>query len=873
MHPAPPTSTTVRGRWAWVAFLVLGTVVSATTNFVIPDGHAVLDWSYLGALAASGAAVLVGIRLWKPPPSVRRGWSILAAGILLYLAGDVLWVWYARRGLEPFPSPADVLFVGGSLVMVAATMLLVASRRNDVDRPTQVDTLIVGLAVAVVLWTVTVEPYAVDPSLSLVEQIMSGAYPIVDVLLVATIARLLLGGGGIPSGFVLLIGGLGTWTVTDVVYYRQELAGMYTEWGMVDFGYMMGFVLTGAAALRPSSATVADVGEEPAQLGRWRVTVLAGFAASPLALIVLADPLGIDVDPTLLAVAGAVLIGLVVARTWALIAITGEVAELRGHTRFKRMIQHTTDAIVVIGEDRTIGYASPALATDWGWTAGGLVGRSVDALFAPDTRLPMNAWLDRIETGNQVDHVDGHWLDAEGTARAVSVVASDLRDDPFIGGIVVTGRDLSHRVELEEQLRHEADHDALTGLANRATFARCVDETLARANGATTSVVFVDVDDFKDINDGLGHSVGDDVLCEIGRRLQASVRPDDLVARLGGDEFGVVLADTTPADAALAARRLSHAFDDTLRVGLRRMKVSISVGWYDVEPGMDAEAAIRNSDLAMYRAKNAGKGRAVAYQSGMLDDAERRLDLRARLGEALARDEFHVAYQRIVRISDGSVTGMEALLRWQPEGEPVISPLDFIPLAEETGEIVAIGTWVLERACHDAMDWTPNDDGVLPVVSVNVSAVQLEHDFASVVATALTRSGLPADRLQLELTESLLADEHAATVFCRLSELGVRLAIDDFGTGYSSLGYLRRFSVDVIKIDRQLVAGCGNDARLLSGVAALVASTGAVAVAEGVEDALDRDRLDELGITLGQGFYWHRPTRLSEPASSVHSAG
>jgi diguanylate cyclase (GGDEF)-like protein len=484
----------------------------------------------------------------------------------------------------------------------------------------------------------------------------------------------------------------------------------------------------------------------------------------------------------------------------------------------------------------------------------------------------VNRWLERILVGDHIDDLQVEWREANGGVRDVSMVASDLRHDPEIAGVVLTGRDVSHHVLLEAQLKHDASHDVLTGLANRAAFTRAASDE----RQPSAVVAFVDVDDFKDINDALGHEAGDLVLVEVAKRLSKCVRRQDLVARLGGDEFGILLHDATDLEIATVADRIVGLGGSELSIGNSAMNVSLSAGFARLQPGLGATDGLRNADLAMYQAKRAGKGRYELYSPDMLVQAERRLDVRARLASAATEDAFQLAYQNIVRTTDGVVSGREALLRWeQPDGSS-ISPLEFIPLAEKTGSIVEIGEWVLRTACQDAMDWAPNADGILPLVSVNVSAVQLKTDFASVVVSALHESGLPADRLQLELTESLMAESGAATAFQELGGAGVRLAIDDFGTGYCSLAYLKKFSVDVIKIDRELIHGSSQNPRLLGGIAGLISAVGATALAEGVEEPADRELLIELGIPLAQGYLWHRPSAqhsLQHGSASTQAPG
>ncbi len=870
MHESPIESSLRRD--AWIFALVAGVAIAVLTNFVLPDDHAALDWLYLGGLLAASLLMVVGIRSWSAPKAVVRGWSLIAVGMFLYFAGESVWTWYARTDRDPFPSIADALFLSGLGAMIVGSIMLVVARRDHVDRAVQLDTAIVSVSIGAVLWTLTIAPYAVDPSVSLLEQAVAGAYPMLDVILAGTVARLLLAGGRIPQGFVLLLGGIGFWTIVDVLYYQQELNGTYVEWGWIDFGYMVGFAITGASALHRGAPHVADMPEKPTMLGAARVAMLAGFAGLPLGLIALVGPLGLDVNISWLAIASCVLIGLVVARTWSMIVVNRQIGELRTQARYTSMIRNSADGIIIVDEEKRIAYASPSLSNNWGWREGELLGAHLHVLLLESSVGLVDEWFDRIIAGAAVGGLQTKWRGTGIDGRDVSMVASDLRDDPEIAGVVVTARDISDHKQLEHQLKHDASHDVLTGLANRAAFTEAAREN----RNELAAVAFIDVDDFKDINDARGHEAGDVVLIELAQRFSKCMRPQDLVARLGGDEFGILVRDATDADLGEVAKRIVGVGEREIRVGDSAIHITVSVGFARLTSGLDGSDGLRNADLAMYQAKRSGKGQSAVYSPDMLDRAERRLDLRAGLATAIENDELFLAYQNIVRPTDGVVAGREALLRWElPDGSR-ISPAEMIPIAEETGAIVEIGEWVLRTACRDAMDWPLASDGSCPLVSVNVSAVQLRGDFSSVVAQVLHESGLPADRLQLELTESLMAEPCAATAFQNLNRLGVRLAIDDFGTGYCSLAYLQQFSVDVIKIDRELVHGSSNNPRLLAGIAGLISAVGATAVAEGVEESVDRDLLVELGIPLGQGYLWHRPsehrTLQLEPAMAAGTA-
>lgn len=841
----------------WLVALGVGLGSSALTNFWLPDDHAALDALYLGTMALACGGMIIGTTLWRAADAVTVAWRIMCAGMLLYLLGEATWIWYARRGLEPFPSVADAMYIAGIATMIAAAFLLARTRRDQTDDMVVLDTAIIAIAVGAVLWTVTILPYADDPQASVLDRLIAGAYPLLDVFLVAIIARIMLAGGRLPVGFVLPVVGLGIWSITDIVYYQQVIHGSYSEWSWVDFGYMVGYVVAAAGALHPASVEVDNVRARPPQIDRLRLVVLAVFAAIPLIAIDAGELLGIDTNTGVLALASSLLVVLVLARTWKLVRLNGRLGEMRSDARFTSMIRNSSDAVVVVDDDHRITYACPALERKWGWCIADLVAQPIHTVFGHQDPGQLDRWLGAVERGDAVVPIEIALIAADGSTTSVSVVASDLRDDPDISGIVLTGRDISHRVELENQLRHDAAHDALTGLLNRGGFSRRLDETLQRRTGAGSTLLFLDVDDFKEINDQFGHAVGDRVLVELGARLAVEMRQDDIVARLGGDEFAVVVDRQDTERLAERIRALAASID----IEVLARPVTVSIGWYELEPGTAATEALRRADLAMYEAKRTGKGRLTRYDMELGHRAQHRLAVRNGLRCALERDELRLVYQDIVRVSDGVRVGREALLRWQSAELGPISPAAFVPTAEEMGLIDAIGTWALHGACVDAVDEL-RGTGSTPVVSVNVSPLQLDHGFDRVVDTVLRETGLEPDRLQLELTESVMTHSNAADVLGRIRGRGVRLAIDDFGSGYSSLGYLRRFHVDTIKIDRALVTGCDDDPRLLAGVVRLINSMGATALAEGVETEAECATVAELGIPLAQGFFWHRPAPL-----------
>ncbi|MEU7903968.1 EAL domain-containing protein [Actinoplanes sp. NPDC049118] len=417
---------------------------------------------------------------------------------------------------------------------------------------------------------------------------------------------------------------------------------------------------------------------------------------------------------------------------------------------------------------------------------------------------------------------------------------------------------------------NQAFHDSLTGLPSRALFQARLERAFVAAEQENLGVamLFVDLDRFKVVNDSLGHAAGDQLLVEVAERIKACVHSTDTAARLSGDEFAVLLPLATGVDESVAlARRILEAIHEPFDLGGKETFVSCSIGIaYTVAEAHEAQELMVAADLAMYQAKKQGKDRFEIFEPAMQAAFQASLQMEADLRRAVVRHEFELRYQPIVQLRTGEITGLEALVRWRHPDRGLIPPLDFIPMAEETSMIVPIGEWVLREACRQAAEWNALRGGKRPLtVSVNISAVQLDQtDLPQMVASALTNSGLPATCLVIELTESLLVDHRASTLLQleQIKTLGVRLAIDDFGTGYSSLAYLRRFPVDIIKIDKSFVDDVGDvpaAAALTLGIIQLGQALNLSTIAEGIEDAEQLSELTDGNCELGQGYYFAEP--------------
>jgi diguanylate cyclase (GGDEF)-like protein/PAS domain S-box-containing protein len=565
------------------------------------------------------------------------------------------------------------------------------------------------------------------------------------------------------------------------------------------------------------------------------------------------------------------------------INLTVEVNRRSSEDYFRTLIRSASDVILILDENENIRYASPSATTVFGWPD--LVNASLSTLIAGTHHAALHDLLGGIRTGQgPSEGVDLTAVRADGQALQVECAGRDLRDDPTVAGLVLTIRDVTERRQLENDLAYQAFHDGLTGLANRVLFQNRLDHAarLARGDAGTIGVLFIDLDDFKEVNDTLGHAAGDQLLIAVGQRIAHTVGPLDTAARMGGDEFAIVVPDAQSPEAVdeLAARVVAAlAVPVEVSDGAGGTHIVSAAGSVGVATSQEAAGTAelqRQADLALYVAKGDGKNTWQRYQSGLHAAVVERLELRSALSEAITQDQFMLQFQPIVDLPTEATVGVEALVRWHHPTRGMLGPNHFIDVAEESGAIVEIGGWVLREALRTLVGWrltTP--DSTLRYVSVNVSARQFRTPgFVDQVRAALADTGAPPQALLLEITESLLlrdADTVAADLQA-LRELGVRIAIDDFGTGYSSLSYLRHMPVDVLKIDKSFIDEILHSAEQLALVEAIVnlARTLRLAVvAEGVEHPAHRFKLMELGCPYGQGYLFSKPVSAAEIAHAM----
>jgi diguanylate cyclase (GGDEF)-like protein/PAS domain S-box-containing protein len=870
----------------WLACLVLGVGGAQTTQ-------AISNFGLIAAAGSAGIACLVTAR--SSTPQHRRMWKLLGASALSWGSGQAAWTWYETvLGRDvPFPSIADIGYLAAVPLAAAALLSLPFAAGSLAGRVRQVlDGLMIAASLLLVSWVLVLSPLFRSDGEGFLSQAISLAYPIGDVvvgtIVLVMLARARRGSGtrGIP--LPLLGGGLVAWAVADSGFVYLTATESYSSGALIDAGWFLGYILILVAARKPMAVPV-DEEEAAASVDRVGlflpyVAVVGALAVSTVAQLQ-QGLLGLFVSWIrsfiILALIGRQVLSLLENLSLARhleSRVIERTAELRAsEQRFQALVQHSSEVVILVDRDAKVEYVSESMTRVFGYGEAHLQGRSLSGIFDPEAGRRLREGLAEVaqrpygvlELELPLQHRDGHRC-------TVQITITNLLDNPAVSGLVLNTRDISERRQLEDQLSHQAFHDNLTALANRALFKDRVEHALQRTKRQTPSVavLFVDLDGFKEVNDSLGHEAGDRLLVQVGQRLGACVRPSDTVARFGGDEFAVLIEDASDdLELAAVADRVLEDLRQPFHINDRELHIRGSMGIARMDPDVDGvDQLLRNADLAMYRAKAAGQGGYERYDPGMHTQLVERMQLETDLRRALDAGELFLHYQPTIDLASGQIVGAEALARWNHPIRGLVPPSEFIPLAEASGLIQRLGAWVLREACRQAAEWqqaNPRRDRPL-TLSVNLSGKQLQHaQVIDDVAVALRDSGLPPASLVLEMTESILLDdsETVLDILRQLKELGARLAIDDFGTGYSSLSYLHRFPVDILKIDRSFVerlSHSSDNAELARTVVRLGQSLQLQTVAEGVEDSTQFLTLRRMGCDIGQGYYFGRPMEAAD---------
>ncbi|GAB4388631.1 MAG: hypothetical protein Kow0025_09080 [Thermodesulfovibrionales bacterium] len=539
--------------------------------------------------------------------------------------------------------------------------------------------------------------------------------------------------------------------------------------------------------------------------------------------------------------------------------------------RFRAVFESALTGAAVVDREGAILQANQAWHAMLHYDHGELAGRNFfDITYLEDVVRDSRMFAEMVEGRRSFYRMEKRQVLKEGDLLWTDTILYAVHDDKgdFKYGISIIG-DISERKSLEKKLTHTAFHDALTGLPNRTLFMDRLKMQLARSERQEDlffAVLFLDLDRFKNVNDSLGHALGDEMLVEVARRLKNCVRPYDTVARLGGDEFAILLDDIVSLDRAVqVAQRINADLSLPFMLGGHEVFTSASIGIATGDDSSRPDNILRNADIAMYQAKRQGKACHVIFDEGMRSKASWLLNMENSLRKAMENGEFRLQYQPIVSLRTGEVAGFEALLRWQSPVEGNVPPSEFIPVAEESGLIVPLGKWVIGEACRQAARWRRAQRGEQPVtVSVNISCKQFSPDLVEHIEKTLAETGLRPEALKLEITESVIMDSPAtaAPLLARVKEIGLKVHMDDFGTGYSSLSHLHSIPLDALKIDRSFVKLMCADkgaSEITGTIISLAKSLNIEVIAEGVEHRDQAERLRELGCDYCQGYLFSRP--------------
>jgi diguanylate cyclase (GGDEF)-like protein/PAS domain S-box-containing protein len=550
----------------------------------------------------------------------------------------------------------------------------------------------------------------------------------------------------------------------------------------------------------------------------------------------------------------------------------------RSEARFRSLAQHSSDIVAVLGDDGSVSYMSPSSEHVIGYPAEVLLGEGLERVVHEEDRAVLNGQLPMLAaSGRSTRTTELRVICADGVEKTLELTVTDLRDEPSVGGIVLNAHDVTDRKALERDLRHRTLHDDLTGIGNRVLFRERVEHALTRRTdqGSTSAICFVDLDDFKTVNDGLGHDVGDELLCIVAHRLTSFLRAGDTAARLGGDEFALLLEGIDHEGALEITDRVLAALREPVDIEGRTIVVGASIGVAFADTSVaTTEVVLRNADVAMYHAKRGGKGTVHVFDEAMYLSAFERLELKGDLANAVGRDEMRLEYQPLILLASSTIVGFEALLRWHHPHRGRVSPAAFIPIAEQTGAIVPIGAWVLREAFHQLRRWQERAGGAGLTMNVNLSPRQLsEPTIVDDVRDALDAASLDPATVTLELTEGIpLEAGPSRENLLELRGLGVGIAADDFGAGFASYAALQQLPFTSVKVDRTLIEGLDQDVTgkakaQVRSIISMAHATGLHAVAEGIERPGQRSALIELGCDLGQGYLLGSPA----PAEAMES--
>ncbi|HEX7496804.1 MAG TPA: EAL domain-containing protein [Candidatus Limnocylindrales bacterium] len=805
-------------------------------------------------------------------------WALVGLAMVVYALGDGLFAWF-DLGLQgrPFPSPADAAYAAYYPIMVAALLMfpMTPGARGE-RRRMAIDTAIVVVGTAMVVWPSLLRPAIQSLGADPIATALALAYPGGDLVLVFGIATIALRrpAGVDPRALLALVSGLVLVLAADVGYGQLTLGGTVPSEHWTDVLYMASTVAIAAAGYLQLKAAPRRAGDVAPAIPRPLLFLPYAALAVGFGTLVVTALGPADSSVSELLVGAVVLTLLVLVRQEMVLRensrLLADQARRDSEARFRSLTAHASDAIILVTPGGIVVDAGEAAARVLGVDPATLIGRPLVSLAHAEDASRLTALIaDAAERRPSAKDLEWRLWDGNGAWRQVETVAANLVDDPTIGHIVLTTRDVRERKALERQLQQVALRDVLTGLANRELFLDRLDRALGRNedSGSGTVVLVVNIDGFKRLNDRLGRPAGDRLLVDLAGRMGESVRTADTCARLGGDEFGVLLDGSATADDGLAtAERIRSALREPLSLSEGDVHVTVRIGIAVSEKATNGPGPLlRAASVAMTHARDADHDGVAVFEPAMMDAVESGFELESDLRRGIAHNELVLQYQPIMSLSSGEMVGAEALVLWDHPTRGRLAPSVFIPLAEQTDLIDQIGFWVLKTALEQVARWARLGRSVVPRVSVNLSPHQVaDPQLPWTIQAALSRAGAVPAWLTLELSEGLLMERPAAVVerLHAIRSLGVSLAIDDFGTGYSSLASLQHFPVSHIKIDRSFVAPLDDPAREPGVVRAIVEigrALGIETVADGVETRTQLERLQALGCDFGQGHLLGRP--------------